>query len=112
MLFQDCLTNSRKAFSVWTRQNAPLTKTTLIAESGGQGLIFVVVDFKNFQQARELQDFTRGGTQSEQDKPQIEIAASFEPFDQRGDTGAINVAHFGEIHDHTRSALFTNLAEE
>jgi hypothetical protein len=56
--------------------------TTESTDSGGQSLIFVVVNFKNLQQARKLQNFSRGGAQAEQDEARIDVAAGFEALDQ------------------------------
>jgi hypothetical protein len=80
--------------------------------SGGQSLIFVVVDLKNFQEAGKLQDLARRRTQAKKDESQIEVPASLEAFDQGGDTGAIDVANLAEVHDDARSALLANFAEK
>src|SRR4029077_14619241 len=90
----------------------PTRAEALKSDSGGQGLIFVVVNFKNLQQSRKLQNFARGGAQAEQDEARINVAAGLEPFDHGSDAGAIDIADLAEIHDHARGALLANLAQK
>src|ERR1700691_2553866 len=52
-------------------EKASVPETSFLA---GKCLFFVVVDSKNFQQARDLQDFARGGAQPEQDEARTDVA--------------------------------------
>src|SRR5882724_9453271 len=80
--------------------------------SGSQRLFFAVVDFKNLQETGQLQDFPRRRAQSKQNEPRTEVARRLQAFDERGDTGTVDVVNAGEVHDHARDATLTDLTEQ
>jgi len=80
--------------------------------ASAESFLFGVVDFKNFQKARELKDFPRPAGQAIESKSTLQVPRNLQALDQRSDTGAIDVFHVLEIHDDALDALILEQAEQ
>src|SRR5271163_1006145 len=77
-----------------------------------QRLLLIIMDFENFDQTRELQNFACAFAQSHQGKAHSRVPRSLQSFNQRGYARTIDVAHANEIDDHAWRTLFFQFTQQ
>src|SRR5215470_20206100 len=72
---------------------------------GRECFFFRAMNLKNPQQVRELRDRGRRLGKAVQHKTRAQIAGDFQPFHERGDSGAVHVFHAGHVNEELRNPL-------
>lgn len=79
---------------------------------GGEGVRLSFKDGEDFDEMGELQHLARAALEAEKGEAGFKLARKFQPFDERGHTGAIDVFHLGEVDDQANGVLVLELLDE
>ncbi len=79
---------------------------------GGERFGLGFEDGEDFDEMRELEHLARAALQAEEGEAGPKLAGKLEALDERGDAGAINVFHGGEIDDEANGVFVLELLDE
>ena len=98
-----------RAFGDLRRRLKPTLLKSLL---GGQGFGLGFEDGEDFDEVGELENLAGAALEAEEGEGDFEFSGKFEAFDERGDAGAIDVFHVGEIDDDAYCVLYTQHFDE